>query len=156
MLLTFGAKACDCARTAMAKGTTALTLIASLGAGLGGIALAAEPTGDFERTLQSVPTVSGLSVYGRIEACGIKIERSSFSQFTPEAFPGQAIKPGDGALMVVLTLPSIPGTETATAGDDRYRTVVARWYVWKGKTWAQNGWAQRIEYQPRPLEWMNC
>jgi hypothetical protein len=140
----------------MADGTSALILTVSLAVGLAGTALAADSSGDLEQTLQTVPTVTGLSAYRRIEACGIKIERSSFSQFTSEAFSGQVIKPGDGMLMAVLTLPSIPGTEAATAGDDLYRTVVARWYVWKGKVWARNGWAQRIQYQPRPLEWMNC
>jgi len=140
----------------MAYGTSALIMTVSLAVGLAGTAIADDSSGDLERTLQTVPTVTGLSAYGRIEACGIKIERSSFSQFTSEVFPGQAIKPGDGMLVAALTLPSIPGTEVATAGDDLYRTVVARWYIWKGKVWARNGWAQRIQYQPRPLEWMNC
>jgi hypothetical protein len=140
----------------MANGTSTLILTVSLALGLAGTSLAADRSDDLERTLRTVPTITGLSAYGRIEACGIKIERSNFRQFTAEAMPGQTIKPGDGMLVAVLTLPSLPGAEAATAGDDVYRTAVARWYVWKGKVWARNGWAQRIQYQPRPLEWMNC
>jgi hypothetical protein len=140
----------------MTVSISGLILMLSLALGAADAALAAENDGSVEQTLEAVPTVSGLSAYGRIQACGIKIEQSSFTQFAPEAFPGQAIKPGDGVLVVMLMLPSIPGTETAQVGDDPYRNVLARWYRWKGKVWAQNGWAQRIQFQPRPLEWMNC
>ena len=68
--------------------------------------------------------------------------------------PNHAARNGDGILSVMLTLPPIPG---ARAPDpDLYRDIVARWYIRNGKAFAYNGWAQRIEYQPTPLEWMDC
>ncbi|HEY2011644.1 MAG TPA: hypothetical protein VGH23_21820 [Rhizomicrobium sp.] len=127
---------------------------AALSLGLAVTSQADEGMGGFEKTLKAVPTISGLSAYGRMKACGIRIEQSSFAQFAPRNSPGHAVGNGDGILNVMLTLPPIHG---ATAPDpDLYRDVVARWYIWNGKAFPRNGWAQRIQYQPPPLEWMNC
>lgn len=126
----------------------------ALALGLAVTSQADEGVGMVEKTLEAVPTISGLSAYGRMKACGIQIEQSSFAKFTPRDFPRHAVRNGDGILNVMLALPPILG---AMATDpDLYRDIVARWYIWNGKTFAYNGWAQRIQYQPTPLEWMDC
>ena len=40
-----------------------------------------EGMGGVEKTLEAVPTISGLSAYGRMKACGIQIEQSNFAKF---------------------------------------------------------------------------
>jgi len=129
-----------------------------LGAGLvlGSVvrSLADEGISGVEQTLEAIPTISGQSVFGRMKACGIQIERSNFAKFTPGNVPGHAIRNADGILSVGLMLPPIPGTTAPDA--DPLRDVVARWYVRNGKAYPQNGWARRIQYQPTPLEWINC
>jgi hypothetical protein len=109
-----------------------------------------------EKTLEAVPTISGLSAYGRMKACGIQIEQSSFAKFTPRDFSSRAVRNGDGILNVMLALPPLPGATAPDPDPDPYRDVVARWYIWNGKAFPRNGWAQRIQYQPTPLEWMGC
>ncbi len=136
------------------KIVTRLIVGAALTLGSDVTCVADETVGGVERTLEAIPTILGLSAYGRMKACGMQIAQSSFAKFSPGDLPNLAVRNGDGILNVMLILPPIPG---ATAPDPGlYRDIVARWYVRNGKAFAYNGWAQRIEYQPTPLEWMNC
>ena len=115
----------------MANGTSTLILTVSLALGLAGTSLAADRSDDLERTLRTVPTITGLSAYGRIEACGIKIERSNFRQFTAVPTPspawfyrafcapptegsGATVTPGGGTSSSGTKKSDISGTEGST------------------------------------------
>jgi hypothetical protein len=68
--------------------------------------LAAAPADSVDQAMEATPTVSGLSPYARMKACGMQINESSFMEFGPESgIPPQAIKRGDGVLELMLTLP---------------------------------------------------
>ena len=93
--------------------------------------------------------------YSRTKACGMQITQSKFTEFGPDSgIPQKALRKGDAVLEVKLTLSPI--LNLTSPDPALYRDVVARWYIRSGKAYAQNGWAQRIQYQPTPLDWMNC
>jgi len=107
------------------------------------------------KALGSIRTAEGMSALDRMKMCGMRIERiPSWTDIAIRDVPEQAIKKDDRMLEVFFTLPRPPGLESDN--PDKYRDILARWYVRGGRPIPESGWAENLQNKRAPLDWMQC
>lgn len=109
----------------------------------------AKDWGRLRAALAAIPTVTGESAFARMAACRMRIQRTnSFVETLPRDLPSQGARAGDQMVDVLFVLPKPSGGSEPD--------IVARWVIHNGKATPQSGWAEKIQRQPAPLDWMPC